>query len=1157
MRASVYVLGMALAALAVCTMGLPAADTVVEEAVPKKSISLYHQQAALFDGLLEEDEEVELMEVPPADLNADNGTPINVAASSVHEEGFRFVQYEFSVAQARCSDSTTKPFVVTEVQTSVAEGIDYAVKFTYGGSPYSMKVLRNPIGNPKEAPGQQEVVRDEFSVVSIEPTVCAAAATWTATQYPEFEGLSETEFSTKYFGDKDMAPSEFTEVDKVVTEAEEAGLPPNFDWRDHMGKSEGMKVKKQGACASCYAMAAASVMSDRFYIASKGRINVDISPQSIMDCSEGCHGGTASDAFKAMMEHKAAPGWCDPYTGSAGTCGAHSCDTATEYRAVVQGDHMATLGIQGSDKMSAIMYQLYHYGPVYMRMEVYSDFPYYRSGVYKHQSSAQVRGDHAVKLVGYGEEGSVKYWLAQNSWGDKWGEKGFFRIARGVDESGVESRGVFWAIPDTAAVCPKAPACNNGGSFTATCGCHCADGYSGPTCDVCDAKCAGVGFSGSLRADSCACECAPGYFDGDVDGKFTKCGLKIGGAKGVVHGAIAAPPCVNSETDSNCASWKEQGYCGKGSKYSDYTTARCEKSCGLCDTTPSAQVPVMVSGKLAYQYGDMVVSVPAGKQPWNIHDGWAKPAYYSFVCGPETRYEDTLYCEDQNPVTVKIKEAGAYDLYMYKYLGKNLLGQSRGWTAHPLKLVVGACAGEKECAFPTDLPKKPPGLDDTQRAEVAQRVADASLSAAERAKAKLQEQEKQFLKAEKETHHKILKAAADAHKAELKKEAAEMKVKKKARTTEAKELAHKTTEAVAGDKAKAKEIDEKRAAEAAKSKVADEKRHYVVEAITHHKKVLDKLGEISAKLAAQQAHIDATAAMAAKEKSYKVGKAQAIQKTVAARGEMKAAMKKAAELAKAAAEAQNLVKQDTVKEKMAKQHQLEATQKSKEADKAFKINQEFKLKHSKTSVVHQHWEVLSAAAEKNVTVAKQVAVAAMEDAQCIIKDKRSGCKQPQWKGHCQTKKWKAWMMTHCTESCGFSCTDLHDLAMGVVLKAEAKARKREEKARKEACPKFNNMAIKFADFADKYGRMATQYVQPCKMRAESEACADVKKFSALSKKFEKKHLKFKAKMQHLKCYEYSGQWAAGHTSYSSGVGAAGSAAGQKLLRLMEAGSKVH
>jgi len=1138
--------------MAVCTLSMPAADYVAEETSPKVS-SLYAQQAKLFSDFVEEDTELELVEAPPpADLNADNGTPITVAASSVHEEVYRFVQYEFSVAKARCSDTASDAFVVTETQTSVAEGIDYAVKFTYGGSPYEMKVLRNPIGNPKELPGQKEVVRDEFSVVSIQPSVCAEAATWTATQYPEFEGLSESDFSAKYFGDKAPVATDFTEVDGAVTEAQEAGMPVNFDWREHMGKSEGMKVKKQGACASCYAMAAASVMSDRFYLASKGRINVDISPQSIMDCSDGCHGGTASDAFKALMTHKAAPNWCSPYTGSAGKCGSHSCDTATEYGAVVQGDKMATLGITGTDKETAIMYQVFHYGPVYMRMEVYSDFPYYRAGIYKHQSSAQVRGDHAVKLVGWGEEGSIKFWVAQNTWGDKWGEKGFFRIARGVDESGVESRGVFWAIPDTAAVCPTAPTCNNGGSFTSTCGCHCADGYSGATCDTCDIQCAGVGFSGRLRATSCACECAPGFEDGDVDGKWTKCGLKLGGAHGVEHHDIAAPPCANVETDANCKSWKEQGYCSEGSKFRDYTTTRCPKACGLCDATPSAQIPVMVEGHLAYQYGDMLVAVPAGKTPWDIHSGWAKKSFYSFVCGPETRYEDTLYCEDKNPVSLKIKEAGPYDLFFYKYLGKNLLGQSRGWDAFPKKLAVAACAGKADCTFPAMMASKVPGLDDTQKAEVAQRVADASLSAAEQAKAKLRAEKAKFLKQEKEAHNKILKAASDAHAAELKKESAEMKIKRKVRLSEAKELAHKTLEATANDQAKMKEIDSKRAAEEKKSKVADDKRHYVVEAISHHKTVLDKLGEISAKLAAQQAHIDATAPMAAKERDYKVDKAASIQKMQTARGEMKAAMKKAAALAKEAAEAQDVVKQRTIKEKVAKQSKLVATQKSVEADKADKINQDFKLKKEKTLVVHHHWQDLSVLAEKNVTQAKQVAVAAMEEAQCIIKDKRSGCKLPAWKKHCETTKWKAWMMTHCTESCGFSCSDLHDLAMGVVLKAEAEAREREEDARKDACPKFNNIANKYAEYADKFGHMAVTYVQSCNMQGIKKSCDEVKRFSQLSQKYQKKHKDFKAKMQKLNCYEYAAQWNSNH-EFKTATGV-GSAAGQKLLRMSMMGT---
>lgn len=43
-------------------------------------------------------------------------------------------------------------------------------------------------------------------------------------------------------------------------------------------------------------------------------------------------------------------------------------------------------------------------------------------------------GRLTVKVVGFNDNGNPKYWVAVNSWGSKWGDKGIFKIQRGVNE---------------------------------------------------------------------------------------------------------------------------------------------------------------------------------------------------------------------------------------------------------------------------------------------------------------------------------------------------------------------------------------------------------------------------------------------------------------------------------------------------------------------------------------------------------------------------------------------------------------------------------------------------------------------------------------------------------------------------------------------------
>jgi len=61
-------------------------------------------------------------------------------------------------------------------------------------------------------------------------------------------------------------------------------------------------------------------------------------------------------------------------------------------------------------------------------------FQSYTSGVITQGSNCGTVVDHAITAVGYGTENGVNYWKIKNSWADSWGESGYIRISKDINQ---------------------------------------------------------------------------------------------------------------------------------------------------------------------------------------------------------------------------------------------------------------------------------------------------------------------------------------------------------------------------------------------------------------------------------------------------------------------------------------------------------------------------------------------------------------------------------------------------------------------------------------------------------------------------------------------------------------------------------------------------
>jgi len=278
------------------------------------------------------------------------------------------------------------------------------------------------------------------------------------TDWTEDELQSLRGYRRQHVGYRMPGGSSVVELSNVgdETPAEKpSGSTESMDWTQQLATSR--EVLSQGACGSCWAVAAAAVI--QLHAAKEFKnFNQVLSPENINKCAPnplecggtgGCGGSTPGLAFEYVKSLGSSGGLYPlaklPYTASTGTkITEEDCSNPVSFLQIKT--HMRakpSVSIQNyvhieDNHAEKVMDALVTKGPLAVAV-VGGGIQSYKSGVMSGCESRVV--DHAVVMMGFGHDADsgLKYWNIRNSWGKHWGEDGFFRLQRHFSKTGAST----------------------------------------------------------------------------------------------------------------------------------------------------------------------------------------------------------------------------------------------------------------------------------------------------------------------------------------------------------------------------------------------------------------------------------------------------------------------------------------------------------------------------------------------------------------------------------------------------------------------------------------------------------------------------------------------------------------------------------------------
>lgn len=190
-------------------------------------------------------------------------------------------------------------------------------------------------------------------------------------------------------------------------------------------------MKDQAGCGSCYSFATVGGV-ESYYFLKTGQL-LSLSAQDVIDCSksygnDGCHGGEQELVLSYIKDHGISYESSYPYE-------AHEDEKCLIYNRKSSANVTGIIRIPSGNEIELQKALAFH-GPVIVGMDASSgSFHHFgypgTTDIYYDPMCSSKDLDHAVLLVGYGtDEYQRDYYIAKNSWGGTWGDRGYFRIAR-------------------------------------------------------------------------------------------------------------------------------------------------------------------------------------------------------------------------------------------------------------------------------------------------------------------------------------------------------------------------------------------------------------------------------------------------------------------------------------------------------------------------------------------------------------------------------------------------------------------------------------------------------------------------------------------------------------------------------------------------------